>query len=66
MPEYKFSLACIFPYKDRIKGFIRILGNKSQRKPVFWHIAHSDTLFVIDFARLTVLIRDAHFMRNML
>ena len=52
--EYKLViLPCVtlrkmfFPYKDRIKYFALIRKNKGQRKPVFWHIAHAQTLFII-------------------
>ena len=35
MPEYKFSLACIFPYKNRIEDSVLVLECEDQRKPVF-------------------------------
>ena len=44
MPEYVFSLTCIFPYKDWIYDSALIRScteNKGQRKTVFCHILQS-------------------------
>ena len=41
MPENRFSLTPIFPYKDRIVDSVLIREYTSQRKPVFWHVLHS-------------------------
>ena len=38
MPEYGFSLTCIFPYKDKIFDSFFIQENTGQRKLVIWHI----------------------------
>lgn len=38
MPEDRYSLTRVFPYKDRIVNFVLIRENTSLRKPVFWHI----------------------------
>ena len=38
MPEYGFSLTCIFPYKDRIYDYVLIRGDTGQKKPVFFNI----------------------------
>ena len=38
MPEYGFSLARIFPYKERIVDFVFMWESAGQKKPVFWHI----------------------------
>ena len=38
MPEYGFSLTCIFRYKDRIYDYVLIRGDTGQKKPVFWNI----------------------------
>ena len=41
MPEYGFSLTCIFPYKDRIVDSVQPGEYMGQRKPAIWHILHS-------------------------
>ena len=38
MPEDRYSLTRVFPYKDRIVNFVLIRENTSPRKSVFWHI----------------------------
>ena len=43
MPEYKFSLICIFPYKERIEDFILIHEHEGQKNPVLWHMLGSIT-----------------------
>ena len=43
IPEYGFSLSCVFLYRGRIKDSVLIRENTSQRKPVFWNILRSDT-----------------------
>ena len=43
MPEYKFSLICIFPYNDRIEDFTFIREHAGQKNPVFWHMLGSVT-----------------------
>ena len=44
MPEYGFSLTCIFRYKDRIYDDVLIRGDTGQKKPVFWNILCSENL----------------------
>ena len=44
MPEYGFSLTCIFRYKDRIYDYVLIRGDTGQKKPVFWNILCSENL----------------------
>ena len=41
VPEYGFSLTCIFPYKDRIYNSVLIREWTSQTKPLLWHILRS-------------------------
>ena len=43
MPEYGFSLMCIFSYKDRIVDFVLILENMGKRKLIFSQILWNDT-----------------------
>ena len=35
MPEYGFSLTCIFPYNDRIEDYALILENTDQESPYY-------------------------------
>ena len=42
MPEYGFTVAVIFPCKDRIKDSVLVRENTGQRKTVFWHILVGD------------------------
>ena len=44
MPEYRFSLTRIFPYKDRIYDYVLIQEVTCYRKPVFWNILPSEDL----------------------
>ena len=44
MPEYRFSLTGIFPFKERISDYILIQEDMAQRKPVFWNILLSENL----------------------
>ena len=44
MPEYRFSLTRIFPYKDKIYDYVLIREDTGQRKPVFWNILCSENL----------------------
>ena len=48
MPEYGFSLACIFQYKDIIYGSVFIPEYTGQRKPAFWQILRSTLFFDSD------------------
>ena len=41
LPEDRFSLTLIFPYKERLVCFDFLLENTGQRKLVFWHILRS-------------------------
>lgn len=41
VPEYRFSLTCIFPYKDRIYNSVLIRKWMGQTKPLLWHILRS-------------------------
>ena len=43
MPEYGFSLTCMFLYKARIVDFVLIQENMGTRKPTLSQILHSDT-----------------------
>ena len=43
MPEYRFSLTLIFPYKNKIEDFVFIREYEGQRKPVVWHFLRSTT-----------------------
>ena len=44
MPEYRFSLTRIFPYKDKIYDYVLIREDTGQRKPVFWNNSCSENL----------------------
>ena len=44
MPEYRFSLTCIFPYKDKIDDSVLIRNYTGQRKSIFWHILCSNVI----------------------
>lgn len=46
MPEYGFSLICIFPHKERIYNLVLTRKNVDQRKPLFWHVLCSDPVVV--------------------
>ena len=41
MPEYGFSLTCIFLYKNRIKDPVLSRENTDRRKPLYWHVLRS-------------------------
>ena len=43
MPEKRFSLTRVFPYKDKIFDSILIRENMGQRKPMFWYVFRSDS-----------------------
>ena len=41
MPDYRFSLTLILPYKNKIEDFVIMGEHAGQRKPVLWHILRS-------------------------
>ena len=43
VPEYRFTLTRIFPYKNKIADFVFIREKLSQTKPKFRYILHSVT-----------------------
>ena len=42
MPEYGFTLAHIFPLKEKIYDSLLITGYASQKKPLFGHALNSE------------------------
>ena len=43
VPEYRFTLTRIFPYKNKIADFVFIREKLSQTKPKFRYVLHSVT-----------------------
>ena len=62
MPEYGFSLAPFFSYKDKI---VDSEENTGQRKPIFWHILCSVECFPIFWSKYCKLLESIEIDGNM-
>ena len=72
MPDYGFSLAPFFSYKDkivdsedRIVDSVLIRENTGQRKPIFWHILCSVQCFPIFWSKYCKLLESIEIDGNM-